>query len=160
MTLGCNRKKFIKIYYQQYLTVMRQGNYIFMHISLLASSGVPWKFTILVFTEVFMYFNFGKIKELNCHLFLFPYIVLLIHWFWHELIKKTAFSKNIICNKTRARGLNFKTPYICDWIAMLSGNKYQHYNVIYYIDTSVLLENIPLVKFIKTTSGTRVVYFP
>ena len=29
----------------------------------------------------------------------------------------------------------------------------------YYIDTSVLLENIPLVKFIKTTSGTRVVYF-
>ena len=33
-------------------------------------------------------------------------------------------------------------------------------NLIYYIDTSVLLENIPLVKFIKTTSGTRVVYFP
>ena len=33
-------------------------------------------------------------------------------------------------------------------------------NNIYYIDTSVLLENIPLVKFIKTTSGTRVVYFP
>ena len=29
----------------------------------------------------------------------------------------------------------------------------------FYIDTSVLLENIPLVKFIKTTSGTRVVYF-
>ena len=32
--------------------------------------------------------------------------------------------------------------------------------VIYYIDTSVLLENIPLVKFIKTTSRNRVVYFP
>ena len=32
--------------------------------------------------------------------------------------------------------------------------------LLYYIDTSVLLENIPLVKFIKTTSGTRVVYFP
>ena len=30
----------------------------------------------------------------------------------------------------------------------------------YYIDTSVLVENIPLVKFIKTTSGTQVVYFP
>ena len=30
----------------------------------------------------------------------------------------------------------------------------------YYIDMSVLLENIPLVKFIKTASGTRVVYFP
>ena len=27
--------------------------------------------------------------------------------------------------------------------------------IIYYIDTSVLQENIPLVKFIKTTSGTR-----
>ena len=26
--------------------------------------------------------------------------------------------------------------------------------------TSVLLENIPLVKLIKTTSGTQVVYFP
>ena len=32
--------------------------------------------------------------------------------------------------------------------------------IIYYIDTSVLLENIPLVNFIKTTFGTRVVYFP
>ena len=30
----------------------------------------------------------------------------------------------------------------------------------YYIGMSVSLENIPLVKFIKTTSGTRVVYFP
>ena len=33
-------------------------------------------------------------------------------------------------------------------------------NSFYYIDMSVLLENIPLVKFIKTTSGTQVVYFP
>ena len=31
--------------------------------------------------------------------------------------------------------------------------------IICYINTTVLLENIPLVKFIKTTSGTRVVYF-
>ena len=29
----------------------------------------------------------------------------------------------------------------------------------YHIDTSVLLENIPVVKFTKTTSGTRVVLF-
>ena len=29
----------------------------------------------------------------------------------------------------------------------------------YHIDTSVLVENIPLIKFIKTTSGTRVVIF-
>ena len=34
------------------------------------------------------------------------------------------------------------------------------YKEFYYIDTSVLLESIPLVNFIKTTSGTRVVYFP
>ena len=33
-------------------------------------------------------------------------------------------------------------------------------NSFYYIDTSVLLGNIPLVKFINATSGTRVVYFP
>ena len=32
--------------------------------------------------------------------------------------------------------------------------------MIYYVDTSFLLQNIPLAKFIKTTSGTRVVYFP
>ena len=36
----------------------------------------------------------------------------------------------------------------------------QTFTLFYYIDTSVLLENIPLVKFVKTTSGTRVVYFP
>ena len=29
------------------------------------------------------------------------------------------------------------------------------YILFYYIDTSVLLENIPLIKFIKTTSETR-----
>ena len=34
------------------------------------------------------------------------------------------------------------------------------YILFYDIDTSVLLENIPLIKFIKTTSETRVVYFP
>ena len=32
--------------------------------------------------------------------------------------------------------------------------------IIYYIDTSVLLESIPLVKFRKTTFATGVVYFP
>ena len=46
---------------------------------------------------------------------------------------------------------------------MLKSEEGKHVYVIYtfyYIDTSVLLENIPLVKFIKITSGTRVVYFP
>ena len=61
-------------------------------------------------------------------------------------LRKHSFQQKNICNKTRARGLNFKTPYICDWIAMLSGNKYEHYNVIYYIDMSVLLQNMPLIK--------------
>ena len=46
-----------------------------------------------------------------------------------------------------ARKFGIKIPYI-------------RHNYFYYIDTSVLLENIPLVEFIKTTSGTRVVYFP
>ena len=41
-----------------------------------------------------------------------------------------------------------------------SNNEVLRCNSIYYIETSVLLENILLVKFIKTTSGTRVVYFP
>ena len=34
------------------------------------------------------------------------------------------------------------------------------YTALCYIDTSVLLENIPLVKFMKATSGTRAAYFP
>ena len=45
-------------------------------------------------------------------------------------------------------------------LKIMSPSKENFNSVIYYIDTSVLLENIPLVKFIKTTSGTRVVYFP
>ena len=32
--------------------------------------------------------------------------------------------------------------------------------IVYYIDMSVLRENIPLEKLVKTTSGTRVVYLP
>ena len=44
------------------------------------------------------------------------------------------------------------------WILFLGGQTC--IIIVYYIDTSVLLENIPLVKLIKTTSGTRVVYFP
>ena len=39
-------------------------------------------------------------------------------------------------------------------------NNSESYNTLYYIDTSVLLGNIPLAKFINATSGTRVVYFP
>ena len=39
-------------------------------------------------------------------------------------------------------------------------SKYPSCNIIYYIDMSVLLENIQIEKFIKTTSGTQVVYFP
>ena len=35
-----------------------------------------------------------------------------------------------------------------------------HISSFYYINTSVLLENIQFVKFIKTTSGARLVYFP
>ena len=34
------------------------------------------------------------------------------------------------------------------------------FSAFYYINTSVLLENIPLLKFIKTTFGTRVIHFP
>ena len=33
------------------------------------------------------------------------------------------------------------------------------YKSFYYIDTDVLLKNIPLVKFIKNTSGTRLFFF-
>ena len=58
----------------------------------------------------------------------------------------------IIKHKRRHRWINLKeikTNWNCGLI-----------NSFYYIDTSVLQENIPLAIFIKTTSGTRVVYFP
>ena len=35
-----------------------------------------------------------------------------------------------------------------------------HISSFYYVNTSVLLENIQFVKFIKTTSWARLVYFP
>ena len=69
-----------------------------------------------------------------------------VELFWAEIIL-------VISNRTRSL---WKHTYdfrpICTPLSSIT--------IIYYIDTSVLLENIPLVKFIKTTSGTRVVYFP
>ena len=46
------------------------------------------------------------------------------------------------------------------WIKELIRSRTMLIITYYYIDTSVLLENVPLVKFIKTTPGTRVIYFP
>ena len=46
--------------------------------------------------------------------------------------------------------------YMCVIKTCMNAVRYIYF---YYIHTSVLLENIPLVKFIKTTSGTRVVYY-
>ena len=56
---------------------------------------------------------------------------------------------------------NFPTPG-CTLRCQISQDwtQQRHNKNIYFIDTSVLLENIPLVKFIETTSGTWVVYFP
>ena len=42
----------------------------------------------------------------------------------------------------------------------LTKTKGEQLEVIYYIDPSVLLKNTPLAKFIRTTSETRVAYFP
>ena len=56
------------------------------------------------------------------------------------------------------------TKFYNKWAPFGSRDANQNFDcrnkAIYYIDTSVLLENIPLVQFIKTTSETRVVYFP
>ena len=56
---------------------------------------------------------------------------------------------------------NYSCDCLTTYITNEKSNKAMHIlvNSIYYIDTGVLLKNIPLVKFIKTTSGTRVVYF-
>ena len=70
-------------------------------------------------------------------------------------------------NNAYAKVLTYLFYFLFYFLGVVGGaNKVNLGNVkmgntkIYYIDTSVLLENIPLVKFIKTTSGTRVVYFP
>ena len=54
-----------------------------------------------------------------------------------------------------AKTLNMINNAVGDYVTILAVCK-----TIYYIDTDVLLKNIPLVKFIKNTSGSRVVYFP
>ena len=66
--------------------------------------------------------------------------------------------------KHDSRWLRFLTSFSYASLDVLSKQlatlfTYIH-NTIYYIETSVLLKNIPLVKLIKTTSETRVVYFP
>ena len=72
--------------------------------------------------------------NLQCFLLIFPLGSQYIRW------PCTDYGHN---NKN-VRSLAV-TLYVCGYI------------YIYYIDTNILLENIPLVKFIKTTSGTRVV---
>ena len=67
---------------------------------------------------------------------------LYFYLFFHQF-----FSLNLLCNA------NTQTPLFLISYSLCNKS-------IYYIDMSVLLENIPLVKLIKTTSGTRVVYFP
>ena len=70
------------------------------------------------------------------------------HDFFHEFFK-FATTLGLAVTKTTFENVLF------------GKNRLSHIiNLIYYTDTSVLLENIPLVTFIKTTSGTRVVYFP
>ena len=66
--------------------------------------------------------------------------------------------------KHDSRWLRFLTSFSYASLDVLSKQlatlfTYIH-NTIYYIETSVLLKNITLVKLIKTTSETRVVYFP
>ena len=59
--------------------------------------------------------------------------------------------------------LNFTHAWVFIFFLKVFLVKKQVYNnnvdYYYYIGTSVLLENMPLVKFIKTTSGARVVVF-
>ena len=62
---------------------------------------------------------------------------------------------SVISRSRRLRLITLTETLIIPDITKTSSN-----NCFYYIDTGVLLKNIPLVKFIKTTSGTRVVYFP
>ena len=61
------------------------------------------------------------------------------------------FTPNLACHSISPTSMGWFSP-------IKKANKQNIY--IYYIDPSVLLENIPLVKFIKSTSGTRVAYFP
>ena len=67
--------------------------------------------------------------------------------FWQHLVVNWS-------GRDSASGLT----HITDHVLFVSFMGY--FIFFYYIDTSVLLENIPLGKFIKTTSGTREVYFP
>ena len=72
------------------------------------------------------------------------------------------FQFNIYCARFHAPGSSacgYKTSNPIVSLILLSTPLYTRIAHFYYIDTSFLLENMPLVKFIKTTSGTRVVIF-
>ena len=65
----------------------------------------------------------------------------------------------LTCKTLKKEGRAFRNIgqiiYIPDCkISLASFVLHIKYIFFYYIDTGVLLENIPLVKFIKTTSGT------
>ena len=68
-----------------------------------------------------------------------------------------VFWQHLVVN-WRGRDSAFGLTHITDHVLFVSFMGY--FIFFYYIDTSVLLENMPLGKFIKTTFGTRVVYFP
>ena len=85
------------------------------------------------------------------NLLTFTFILLFIAFCGAEfsMIKVLFFVKSSVTLKAaRSWGYFYFRSYF----------RWSHY--FYYIDTNVLPETIPLVKFIKTTSGTRVVYFP
>ena len=75
-----------------------------------------------------------------------------------ELRELMLFAMQTTCY--RLKSFSFCRKYLHATTATTTLFQYSHVSTFYYIDRSVLLENIPLVKFMKTTSGTRVVYFP
>ena len=76
---------------------------------------------------------------------------------WHKLLHRGRVTNNFCRSQLkRKKGPSFEIFQSC---CKLHTGQMRYIN-FYYIDTGVLLKNIPLVKFIKTTSGTRVVYFP
>ena len=91
----------------------------------------------------------------------------VVNWRSRSVAKSAYYGGRDVVWKSSLKGLCYAICYLFKRLELFSHQLNFKNNglgvlckTIYYTDTSVLLENIPLVKFIKTTSGTRVVYFP
>ena len=131
--------------------------------------------SLFVLTSEHSWFSFNpKLYKLPFNIICVLYFQLSPFGWWSSLLERRQFigqlfwiSFYILYFAQKKPNLHFMVNSTSSHYVLLGHWPIFHsYSIVqwiicyYYIDTSVLLENIPLIKFIKTTSRTWVVYFP